>query len=138
MTDQSMYADPAEYLRRAASLMRENANTAYPGPWISDESDQCWRLHSAPDPHFPTMQILKAPKAHRCPQYEEYWPDAGNGRHIITWHPGVALQVANLLDAIRQSPLPSPGSNVSGIVWHMALELARTYMNAFNEEEDEE
>lgn len=88
---------PAAMLSRAATAIRATSVSAYPGPWISDDSEDCWRLHSAPDPHFPTAQILKAPK-HGTP-YAEYWPDGPTAAHITAWHPGVALAVADWLDA---------------------------------------
>lgn len=88
---------PESVLERAAMLMRQRAQDAYPGPWISDENDDCWRLHSAPDRRFPTAQILKAPK-HGTP-YAEYWPDKPTSEHIVSWHPGVALAVADWLDS---------------------------------------
>jgi hypothetical protein len=136
VTDRPLPADPAETLRRAAALMRQHAQAASPGPWISDDSDQCWRLHSAPDPHWPTMQILKAPKRHQCPQYEEYWPEPADARHITAWHPGVALTVANLLDAIRQGPLPSPDNGGNGLMWIMALRVAGAYLDTCGRDDE--
>lgn len=136
MTDRPTFADPAGFMRRAAALMRQHAQDASPGPWISDDSEQCWRLHSAPDPHWPTMQILKAPKRHACPQYEEYWPEPGDARHITEWHPRVALAVAQLLDAVRQSPAPTPENNVgTGLVWIMALRLAGEFMDTVEDDD---
>ena len=135
MTDGHTTTDPADVLRRAANLMRAHASEAYEGPWISDDSDQCWRLHSAPDPQWPTMQILKAPKQHNCPQYEEYWPDAGTGLFITKWHPVIAYQVANLLDAVRQSPPPALENPGTGLVWIMALRLAHEYLGAVGEDD---
>lgn len=98
--------------RRAATRIRELAEAAYPGPWISDDSDNCWRLHSSPDPRFPTMQILKAPK--RNTPYAEYWPDEATAGHIVAWSPPPALAVADWLDQAateldalsRDEPLP--------------------------------
>lgn len=87
----------SEVVRSAAALMRVRATAAYPGPWISDEDENCWRLHSKSDPHFPSLQILKAAK--RNTPYAEYWPDEANGAHIVSWHPGVALAVAELLES---------------------------------------
>lgn len=136
MTDKPTFADPAGFMRRAAALMRQHAQAASPGPWTSDDSDQCWRLHSAPDPFMPTMQILKAPKRHNCPQYEEYWPEPADARHITEWHPRVALQVAQLLDAVRQSPPPTPENPGTGLVWIMALRLAGEYLDTVVEDDE--
>ena len=85
----------AEECRRAAARIRELGEAAADGPWIFDEDDECWRLHSAPDPHFPTLQILKAPK--QGTPYAEYWPDEPTGAHIAAWSPPPALAVADFL-----------------------------------------
>jgi hypothetical protein len=85
----------ADMCRQAEARIRELAEAAYPGPWTSDDSDDCWRLHSAPDPHFPTAQILKAPK--RSTPFAEYWPDEATGAHITAWSPPPALAAADFL-----------------------------------------
>ncbi len=98
-----MTADP---LRRAAEKLRAIATAATPGPWWSDESDQCWRLHGVArripaqlDGLIPEQvmnhQILKAPK-HGTP-YAEYWPGPADAELITTMGPLVALALADLL-----------------------------------------
>jgi hypothetical protein len=104
----------ADTLRAAAKLMRERAEAATPGPWWSDDSDQCWRLHGVhaviPAAMFPgtdevmipeqvmNHQILKAPKSGT--PYAEYWPHEADAAQITSWHPLVALAVAEWLEGI--------------------------------------
>jgi hypothetical protein len=129
----------AETIRRAAALMRERAEAATPGPWWSDEDENCWRLHGVafrtPPALFPdgsvmipeqivNKQIAKAPK-HRTP-YAEYWPDAADDAHITSWHPLVALAVAVWLDieaTIAERGLPDDSGSI-----HPALTVARAYL----------
>ena len=116
--------------RRAAARIRELGVAAAAGPWIFDEDDCCWRLHSAPDPHFPTLQILKAPK-HGTP-YAEYWPDAPTGAHIAAWSPPPALAVADLLDQaateLEALSLREPAASLPPL-----LSLAARMALAFND-----
>lgn len=63
---------------------------ATPGPWWSDDSESCWRLHGVhaelppPFPGFPPQilnhQILKAPK--RNTPFAEYWPNEADAALI--------------------------------------------------------
>lgn len=111
--------DPVRRLHAAVETIRKRANSASPGPWIYDEDEQCWRLHSDSDPGFPSMQILKAPK-YGTP-YAEYWPKPADADHIVRWHPGVAKLVANLLTAVSGTDPKQPGY---GLVWITALRVA--------------
>jgi len=133
-----MMPDAVAALRRAAAQMRATATNAYPGPWISDDDENCWRLHSEPDPKWPTAQILKAPK-HGTP-YAEYWPDVPTAAHITTWHPGVALVVADMLDAAasdfewvdRHNAIDPDNDGRTRVMPHhlavAALKIARAYL----------
>lgn len=77
----------AEELRTAAALMRDRARNATPGPWETDSDDCC--VGSAP---------MNRPG-------DDYWvlmrPGATRGdlAHIASWHPAVALAVADWLEA---------------------------------------
>jgi hypothetical protein len=101
-------AEHVELIREAARLMRQRAEAATAGPWWYDDDADCWRLHGVaarlpsgiegwPD-QLVNSQILKAPK-HGTP-YAEYWPSDADAEHIASWHPGVALAVAALLDSL--------------------------------------
>ena len=118
----------AEECRRAAARIRELGEAAADGPWIFDEDDECWRLHSAPDPHFPTLQILKAPK--QGTPYAEYWPDEPTGAHIVAWSPPPALAVADLLnqaaaelDALSLREPAAPLPPLLSLAARMAMEF---------------
>lgn len=100
-----------ETLRRAAALMRERAQAATPGPWT-------------PDPRAPhdvrgnEMRNLVATTGGMVAASE-------NTNHIASWHPAVALAVADWLD--REAALTEASS------WYPdsgeSLAVARAYLN---------
>jgi hypothetical protein len=92
--------------------MRGIAAEATAGPWVAYEDEDSWSLHTAGWP----FQILKAPK-HSTP-YAEYWPDQPTGEHIVRWHPGVALAVAQWLDSLAD-----------GGDYRHALAVAQAFLN---------
>ena len=75
----------ADVLRRAAALMRERAEGATPGPW---ERDGGWAF-AAPAPESWEGPYLIG----------ETYGTRNDAEHITSWHPAVALAVADLLDA---------------------------------------
>lgn len=76
----------AELLRRAAALMRERAEAATPGPWFAGNAPSV-RVVRAGHPVYgrPNVAMSGARAADR------------NFPHIASWHPPVALAVADLL-----------------------------------------
>ena len=98
---------PVELLRAAAARVREIGAAATGGPWWSDQSEQCYRLHGVHaklPPAWPGLpeqvmnrQILKAPKTGT--PYAEYWPSPADDAWMTTVHPGLAEPLAALLDA---------------------------------------
>lgn len=82
----------AEVLRRAASLMRERAEAATKGPWTTDVG----LIISNPGPN--------AKYVADC--YDEPEASADDAKHVASWHPAVALAVADLLDEIASGELP--------------------------------
>ena len=87
----------AETLRRAAALMRERAEAATPGPWVrsgsSIETDhECSPGHDC----WPVGDTYSGMK----PDGSTYPRDLNraDAEHIASWHPAVALAVADLLD----------------------------------------
>ena len=78
----------ADLLRRAAALMRDRAEAATPGPWRHDEMQATRR-----DGHYfavndGSTELLI-----------DRGFDAGpNGAHAASWHPAVALAVADWLE----------------------------------------
>jgi len=88
----------ADLLRRAAALMRERAEAATPGPW-----------HGFP-PEAPawSQQVVWAGQATvaevSMPIPPEFGLDGLADRdHIASWHPAVALAVADWLDRVVAS-----------------------------------
>lgn len=73
----------AEVLRRAADLMRERAGRSIPSPWHVDrrEDGRAWLC----DRRERTISM------HGYPSTAE---------HIASWHPAVALAVADWLDGV--------------------------------------
>lgn len=84
----------AELLRRAATEMRRRAEAAVPGPWPID----CNNHLALPMAQLPfsspwAQRAIGGPKA-----YALAGPDDATTEHIASWHPGVALAVADWLD----------------------------------------
>lgn len=121
----------AETLRRAASLMRERAEAVGEGPWES---------YSLPDagPDRWTMTgvgVVGDEMGHRVEAM--FRPDA---EHIASWHPAVALVVADWLetagaDLWAHGPLCECGSgchDCDDSLWQphvrRALAVARAYL----------
>ena len=84
---------PAATLRRAASLMRERADAASPGPWhqMCMGSEGCSVIN---DGH------LRERKHVSFSGRKEWKADHADAVHIASWGPVPALAVAALLDRI--------------------------------------
>lgn len=82
-------------LRRAAYLMRERANAVGEGPWESyplpDAGPNRWTMTG--------VGVAGDDMGHRTETM--FRPDA---EHIASWHPAVALAVADWLDAEFDHP----------------------------------
>lgn len=119
----------AEVLRRAADLMRERAQGARAGRWSSAESS----LH--PDARLVLANWHEPVRVATC---SGSLPEGNalNAEHIASWHPVVALRVADWLYACasaidkRDDPLHvggcDPGHRVPDEF--AALAVARTYL----------
>lgn len=76
-----------EPLREAARLMRKRAEAATPSPWKATGNSS-----------------IEAPSGFRgrvvasVGAYESGWPSVADARHIASWHPAVALSIADWLD----------------------------------------
>ena len=73
----------AETLRRAAALMRERAEAASDGPW-SNRRGPAEHVIDAWDVPIATVDTRE------------------NRRHIASWHPAVALAVADWLEQVAE------------------------------------
>jgi hypothetical protein len=74
-----------EEIRRAAALMRERATKATPSPWEAEENTAV----VAPNYGDDGWTVFYDEDAHRR-----------DITHIASWHPAVALAVADLLDTL--------------------------------------
>ena len=82
----------AETLRRAASLMRERAGAAPPSPWAT-------RATTHGDPaNGPTHIVVENSLGLISDHDYDKWGGT-SAEHIASWHPAVALAVADWLDA---------------------------------------
>jgi len=104
----------AETLRRAASLMRERVADATPGPWLA----------------FRANKGLHAVYGVTTDTATDYESDVSVGikvedaEHIASWHPAVALAVANWLeDAAENLEMQAPGGDLRKN-WDMRVHIA--------------
>jgi hypothetical protein len=82
----------AELLRRAAALMRERAGTLPAGPWrTSGNSDDQSFVQDA-------EQLLDVEVHVSDGYYSDFAGTVRAAEHIASWHPAVALAVADWLD----------------------------------------
>ena len=120
----------AEILRRAASLMRERAEAASPSPWEpSHRPDMDWLSKSLlvdSSDHEPGSAVMKGDRHVMA----SVWPHraaAASAEHIASWHPAVALAVADWLDWVTEAvdglllPFDAP-------LYVRALAVARAYL----------
>ena len=85
----------AETLRRAAALMRERAEAATPGPWTANVlGSEGYDVRSE---HVPEKRLHRVRVSRHG--WEDWDTDRANAEHVASWHPAVALAVADWLDA---------------------------------------
>ena len=107
----------AETLRRAASLMRERAEAAekvHASPWFP---------MGAKSVAYPMTKRMSGTVADTFPRGGSKM-QADTTAHIASWHPAVALAVADWLDA--QAERAEIG--FAGKVYEQALAVARAYL----------
>lgn len=102
----------AETLRRAAALMRERAGDSTPSPW-----------RVVADPDGVEVSVIGGPRDHYLADVHEWSTGLGNPFHIASWHPAVALAVADWLDA-EADAVDGLASSLSDY----ALTVARAYL----------
>ena len=102
---------PAHTLRRAAKLMRERAEAAPPSPWRTGEGVGGYpKLILNEDGPFAAAEWTMA----------QSWPAAGD--YVTSMHPGVALALADWLEAEAADAGPFP------LRFPQALAVARAYL----------
>lgn len=117
-----MSESPAETLRRAATLMRERAGTTMRGPWAAT-----WQTFSDCDDVYIMSPDGQVATIERTP-VEGGVTDAD---HIASWHPDVALAVADHLDAeaaISEGLAAEGAGHGSDPVTVRSLAIARAYL----------
>jgi hypothetical protein len=110
----------ASTLRAAAALIRQRAHDASASPWTVDSGPEegadviCWLEDD--DPDYNGTAVAAADICYgACNE-----PDAA---YIASWHPTVALAVADLIDTILKV-----GPVDGGAEWDATVNLARTYL----------
>lgn len=92
--------------------IKERTEAATPGPWWSDDGEDCWRLHGVAariPAHGPVpeqvvnKQILKAPK--QGTPYAEYWPGEADALFIIAARTDIPRLLAGY-DALLKAHAP--------------------------------
>jgi hypothetical protein len=85
--------DQIACIREAARLMRQRAEAATPGPWGLEGS----RSIVGPEGMKPKLagHVVCSVGA-----YDRGVPSEADAEHIASWHPGVALAVAALLNSL--------------------------------------
>ncbi len=107
----------AAVLRAAAALMQSRAEAATAAPWSQEGV-----------PYAPSRNVRA--------QHQDGWPLQGvaygvsridDAAHIASWHPAVALAVADMLDNLAVAARFDAGSPLNGAV-EDALTVARAYL----------
>jgi hypothetical protein len=124
---------PVQTLRRAATLMRERAAMATPGPWRNSEVDG--NRYAA--------LVADRPHPDRMKNGGWDWDEGYGGcligeslmssdrRYIAAMHPGVALAAAAMLDdAAENAELQAPNGDLRA-QWDMRIHIATKHALAF-------
>lgn len=111
----------ADVLREAARLMRERGNNATLGPWVQQSEPRSAKVRSA------------GIDAENFDDEIAVTIDAIDAEHIASWHPAVALAVADWLEAEagteeRLSALAHRDS--VGSIRDEAIAVARAYLGS--------
>lgn len=121
-----MTGTPAETIKRAAVLMRERAGAANPGPWLSLIEG---RDHRGGDDFILTGTTEPGGDGRgedvyvtvRGRDYNQLWNEDQD--HIASWHPLVALAVADWLEASAKAREGTSANTAS-----YALKIALAYL----------
>lgn len=129
----------AAVLREAAALMRERAEAATPGPWsaadeheLLDGSSPTWCVSNM-RPGFEAMSPTKGYLGDVAETSLGFHQpcDEYNALHIASWHPAVALAVADWLD--HQATSAERAERFQAYDerhWMGALTIARAYLGS--------
>ena len=120
-----MSESPAATIRRAAALMRERAQAATEGPWEHPlPNEVTFGYHQDGSRHTATW-IATTDAGDEIGEDGEN----ANAEHIASWHPVVALAVAEWLEAalVMAELAESEGAFINPRSY--ALKVARAYLN---------
>jgi hypothetical protein len=109
-----------EEIRRAAALMRERAQAATPGPWrVGPEGSEGSYL-------LPSLGGIRERSRFIGILNGRVQPEDGhNAAHVASWHPVVALAVADWLDGTADATESEPEHYPVDL---QALAVARAYL----------
>lgn len=115
-----MTGDPAETIRRAAALMRERADAATPGPWLGvmgkfKDADWPCVIAAQGDPKDTRTWLMGAGNGVANPE--------ADAAHSGSWHPLVALAVADWLEASAKAHEGTSANTAS-----YSLKIALAYL----------
>ena len=116
---------PVETLREAAGLMRRRAQAAIEGPWEAIHDEDTGDVSVRPVDDDPDFYIEVASTT----QWPDHLDRSPTGDHIASWHPAVALAVADWLEATASGLSPERMSlSENGPYAQGALAVARAYL----------
>lgn len=116
---------PADTIRRAATLLRERATVARPGPWRTGT-----HAHR-------TIYTRATPGQPKTGDLSGLMDTPADAAHTAALHPGVATAIADLLEAIADEAEDGNGyEGLEGVtisrseapVWTAALAAAHAYL----------
>jgi hypothetical protein len=126
-------SETSEVLRRAAGLMRERAEAASPAPWRNEPGSVGRRADGKP---WPSNYVAHSAN---LPRFKVH--SVADAEHIASWHPAVALAVADWLEeaadhldvdlsdeSLDICPTAREGAECS--VVGQAVTVARAYLGA--------
>jgi hypothetical protein len=121
-----MSETPAETLKRAAKLMRERAEAATAGPWEHPlENEVTYGYRQAGGRHVATW-IANTDAGDGDISEEQ---SLANAEHIASWHPGVALAIADALDnEAHAAELVGGDADAVNLPDERILKVALTYL----------
>lgn len=119
----------AELLRRAAARIRELAGPATSGPWRAEVlGSEGYAVREVEGKPRPGSRIPRPVRVARC-GYEDWDTDRANAEHIASWHPAVALAVADWLDRDAEGWEQLEALGIPDMdSFTAALAVARTYL----------
>jgi hypothetical protein len=113
----------ADELRRAASLMRERAEAATQPEWAEWHMLDDGRAEVfVPNGTMDTETVFEFKDHMDCEECIR--PTEADLLHIASWHPAVALAVADWLEVTASDV------GTSSLAFHAALAVARAYLGA--------